>query len=58
MNPATCSSKNGNYLASFIDDSVIARDEIIDAKESKTIPKNIICEAKRFYILQLYIDSC
>ena len=28
-NPATCSSKNGKYLASTIDDSVITCDEII-----------------------------
>ena len=46
-NPATCSCKNGKYLASIIDDSVITSDEIIDAdvqaksndEESKIIPK-------------------
>ena len=37
-NPATCSCKNGKYLASIIDDSVITYDEVIDA-EIKTIPK-------------------
>ena len=31
QNPATCSCKNGKYLASIIDDSVITCDEIIDA---------------------------
>ena len=30
-NAATCSGKNGKYLASIIDDSVITCDEIIDA---------------------------
>ena len=30
--------KNGKYLASIIDDSVITRDEIIE--ETKTIPTN------------------
>ena len=42
-------SCNGKYLASFIEDSVITYDEIIDAnresksnnEETKTIPKNI-----------------
>ena len=38
-NPATYSSKNGKYLATIIDDSVITCDEIIDA-ETKAIPKN------------------
>ena len=37
-NPATCSSKNGEYLASIIDNSVITCDEIIE--ETKTIPTN------------------
>ena len=31
-NPATCSWKNGKYLASIIDDSVIMCDEVIEAK--------------------------
>ena len=58
-NPSTCSSKNGQYLASIMDDSAITCDEIIDAdaeaksndEEAKTISKNIICETKAFYIL-------
>ena len=37
-NPATCCWKNGKYLASTIDDSVITCDEIIE--EMKTIPTN------------------
>ena len=31
-NPATCSCKNGKYLASIIDDSVITCDEVINAE--------------------------
>lgn len=46
-NPATCRCKNGKYLASSFDNSVITSDEIIDAdvqaksndEESKIIPK-------------------
>ena len=30
-NSATCSCKNGKYLASIIDDSVVTCDETIDA---------------------------
>ena len=35
MNPATCSCKNGKYLPSIIDGSVITCDEIIE--ETKTV---------------------
>ena len=35
-NSAACTCKNGKYLASFIDDSVIWCDEVIE--ETKTIP--------------------
>ena len=49
-NSATSNCKNGKYLASFYDDSVITCDEIKDAEETKTIPKNIIYETKSFYI--------
>ena len=44
--PTTCSCKNGKCLSSFIDDSFITCDEIIDAegrfydKETKTILRN------------------
>ena len=31
-NPATCSCKNGKYLANIIDNSVITCDEVIDAE--------------------------
>ena len=55
-NPARCSCKNGKYLTSILDDSVMTCDEIRDAdaegksydKETKSIPKNIICETKSF----------
>ena len=39
-NPATCSSKNGKYLASIIDNSVITCDKITDAEAKETIPTN------------------
>ena len=56
-NHATC-CKNGKYLASIIDDSVITCDEILDAEaklqdeETETIPtkfngKNIAIKAKK-----------
>ena len=53
--PAACSCENGKYLASIIDNSVITCDEIIDAEETKIIPKNIICETKSFYILFAFL---
>ena len=41
-NPATCSCKNGKYIASIIDNSVITWDEIIDARvETKTVTTNL-----------------
>ena len=35
--PAACSCKNGKYLASVIDDSVMTCDEIIEVVQSKTL---------------------
>ena len=49
-NPSAYSCKNGKYLASIIDDSVITCDEVIYMKGRKTIRKNIICERKRLFI--------
>ena len=45
--------KNGKYLASNMDYSVIMCDEIIESynKEINIIEKNAICETKSFYIL-------
>ena len=46
MESATCSRKNGKYLANIMDDLVITCDEIIDAEaksydeETKTFPTN------------------
>ena len=58
-NHATYSSKNGKYLATIIDDSVITCDEIIEA-ETKAIPKNfneknITCKTQNFYTLLAFL---
>ena len=37
-NPATCSCENGKYLATFIGDSVVMCDEMLE--ETKTVPRN------------------
>ena len=51
-NPATCSCKNGKYLGSIIDDSVVTCDEIKETTKTvstKTAPtKNT---STNFYIL-------
>ena len=59
-NPATCSCKNGKYLARIINDSVIACDKIMDAVVTKTVTinfseKNIVCETKAFCILLAFL---
>ena len=53
-NPATCNCKNGKYLSSIIDDSLITCDEII-VEERKAVPTNfnekkLACKTKIFYI--------
>ena len=66
-NPATCSCKNGKYLASTIDNSVITSEEIIGAEaksydeETKTVTtslneKHTICKTKNFYILLAFLS--
>ena len=61
-NPATCSWKNGKYLASIIDNSVITCEEVRDAEakpygeETKATAANFnekiaICKTKKLYIL-------
>ena len=66
-NPATCSCKNGKYLVSIIEDSVITCDEIIE--RTKTTTKKKKCSNKKFFNNFLYftrlfinyhsiIDSC
>ena len=54
-NYATSSCKNGKYLASIIDISLIMCDEIIDA-ETKTIPKNFNENTKLLYFTCLFIN--
>ena len=58
MNPAAYSCKNGKYLASIIDDSIVTWDEIIE--EIKAVPtnfneKNITCKMQNFYILLAFL---
>ena len=55
-NPAICSYENGKYLTSIINNSVITCAKIIDAEETNSIPKNIICETKSFYILRVFLS--
>ena len=52
-------------MENIMHDSVIMCDEIIDAEETKTIPKNITCKTKIFYFFtylfinyHCIIDSC
>ena len=55
-NPATCSCKNGKYLAIIIDDSVITCDEIIET--AKYIPTKIVLTnstSTNFYILLTFL---
>ena len=39
-----------------MDYSVITCDEIIDAKEAKTIPKNVTCKTQNLYILLAFLS--
>ena len=66
LNPATSSSKNGRYLASIINNSVIMFDDVIDGvaksfdEEKKLfqqflMKENIICEIKSFHILLVFL---
>ena len=38
-----------------MDDSAIICDKIIDAEETKTIPKNMPCKTQNFYILLTFL---
>ena len=58
LGPATCTYKNGKYLASIMDDSAIICDEVIKSydEEIKTIPtifikKKVTFRTQTFYIL-------
>ena len=51
-NFATSNCKNGKYLASIMDDSVITYDEIIELfnEETNFNKKKATCETQNFYI--------
>ena len=68
-NPATCSCKNGKYLASIICNSVITYDEIIDAEdksydeETNTVTininaKNAISKTRKFLYFTFLFINC
>ena len=51
-NPSTCICKNGKYLASIMDDSVITCDEIIEEIVSINFnEKKATCKTQNFCIL-------
>ena len=68
-NPSTCICGNGIYLTSFMGDSAIICDEVIDADaklspkdddETKAIPTNfngtkVTCKMQKFYILLAFL---
>ena len=57
-NPVTWSCKNGKYLTSIIDDSVMTCDKIIEAKETKIeqfLVKNATSKTKNFCILLVFL---
>ena len=69
-NPAKCSCKNGQYLASIMKDSTIMCDEVIESynegveaksyDETKTVStgfneKNTTCRTQNFYILLAFL---
>ena len=53
-NPATCSCKNGKYLASITDKSVITGEDIIE-EETKTVTTNFNEKTNNFYILLAFL---
>ena len=56
-NPATCSCQNGKCLASFMDNSAIACDEVIESYDEETNfnEKKATCKTQSFYILLITI---
>ena len=56
-NPATCSCKNGKYLAIIMEDSAIASDEIIELhdEETKTVSSNFIFQILKPKIFIFYL---
>ena len=62
LNPAICKCENGKYLASIMDDSAIACDEIIESYNEKTKTvltnfneKKATCKMQNFYILLAFL---
>ena len=62
LSPATCSFKNGKYLASITDDSAITCVEVIVSYNEKTKPITIkldqikaTCQMKNFYVLLAFL---
>ena len=51
-NPATCNCKNGKYLASIIDDSVVRCDEILESynEETNFNERKATCKTQNLYI--------
>ena len=49
-NPATCSHKNGKYIGSIIDDSVITCDEIIEEAKTISMKKGNLWKISIFYL--------
>ena len=56
-NPATCNCKNGKYLASIMDDSMITCDEIIESYDEETNfnEKKATCKMQNFCILLVFL---
>ena len=60
----SCIPRNGKYLRSFIDDSIITCDEIIEVTKNiptKAVPTNfneklITCKIRSFYILFVFLS--
>ena len=56
-NPATCSCKNGKYLASVMDDSVIMCGEVIESynEETNFNEKKAACKMQNLYVLLAFL---
>ena len=62
FSPATCSCKNGKYLASIMDDSAITCDEVIVSYNEKAKPittkldeMKATCKMQNFYVLLAFL---
>ena len=55
-NSATCNCKNGKYLTSIMDDSVITCDEIIEERVATNLRENKTnCKTQNLYILLAFL---